>query len=92
MRSSQSDGGGSTKAGRWWLSWTGPIVSLVVSGLLLGLAFGLDLGTEAQRDAALLVGTVTLYVLAPLSIIWLIAVVWTRVSHNRAGSHLGDVG
>ncbi len=76
----------------WWTSFTGPIVSLVLTGTLLAVAFGLDLGSESQRDAALLVGTVALYVLAPLSLIWLIATIWARLARNRAGSRIGDVG
>ncbi len=83
---------GGVNAGHWWSSLTGPVVALIVSGLLLGLAFGLDLGTEAQRDAALLVGTVTLYVITPLSVIWTIAVLWARFSRNRAGSGVGNAG
>lgn len=74
-----------------WTSLTGPIVSLVVSAVLLVVAFGLDLGSETQRDAALLVGTVTLYVLAPLSVIWLIAALWSRAV-RRSRSRVGDVG
>ncbi len=89
---SQNGEGAAVRSGQWWMSLTGPVTSLVISALLLVGAFGLDLGTEAQRDAALLVGTVTLYVLAPLSIIWLIAAVWARYTRGRAGSKLSDTG
>lgn len=74
----------------WWTSFAGPISSLVLTVTLLVVAFGLDKGSEAQRDAALMVGTVALYVLAPLSVIWLIAVVWARFGRNRPG--IGDAG
>ena len=74
-----------------WASLTGPMVSLVVSAVLLVLAYGLDLGSETQRDAALLVGTVTLYVLAPLSVIWLIAALWSRAA-RRTRSRVSNMG
>lgn len=75
----------------WWTSFTGPVLSLIVTGTLLVVAFGLDLGSESQRDAALLVGTVALYVLAPLSVIWLIAALWGRAA-RRTRSRVGNMG
>jgi hypothetical protein len=55
--------------------------ALAVVGLLLVLAFALDTGSERSRDAALLIGAPTLYVLLPLAILWLIVALvrhWQR--------------
>ena len=43
--------------------------------VLLLVAFALDLGPEAARDVALLLGTYVLYVLLPLASVWLVVAV-----------------
>lgn len=90
MSNIDAEGTGASREPKW-TSLTGPVVSLVVSAVLLIVAFGLDLGSEAQRDAALLVGTITLYVLAPLSAIWLIAALWSRAA-RRTRSRVSNMG
>ncbi len=49
-----------------------PVVTVVVAAVAVGVAFVLDTGGSAQRDAALLVGTAGLWVLA-VGTLWLIA-------------------
>jgi hypothetical protein len=56
----------------WWRAVRGPVVALVVVGVLVMVAFLLDAGSTGMRDAALLIGVVTLYVLLPLSVLWLV--------------------
>jgi hypothetical protein len=50
--------------------------------LLLVLAFALDTGGERARDAALIVGAPTLYVLLPLSVLWLLVAVLRRATRR----------
>jgi hypothetical protein len=64
-----------------WRSLRWPVTALVVVGLLLMLAFALDTGSEGARDAALLIGAPTLYLLLPLAVLWLIVALvrhWRR--------------
>ena len=64
-----------------WRSLRWPVGAMVVVGLLLILAFALDTGSERARDAALLIGAPTLYVLLPLAVLWLIVALirhWQR--------------
>jgi hypothetical protein len=49
-----------------------PVVVLVVAAVAVGVAFILDAGGSAQRDAALLVGTAGLWALA-VGTLWLVA-------------------
>ncbi len=56
----------------WWRSVRWPALSLLASGLLVALAFALDGGSSAQRDAALIIGSVSLYILVPATVIWLL--------------------
>jgi hypothetical protein len=49
-----------------------PVVVVVVAVVAVGVAFVLDSGGSAQRDAALLVGTAGLWVLA-VGLVWLVA-------------------
>ena len=47
-------------------------------GVLLA-AFLLDRGSPGQRDAALLIGSLALYVLLPLAILWLLVATVRRL-------------
>jgi hypothetical protein len=49
-----------------------PVVVLAVAAVAVGVAFILDAGGSAQRDAALLVGTAGLWALA-VGTLWLVA-------------------
>ena len=49
-----------------------PVIVVVVAAVAVAVAFVLDTGSSAQRDAALLVGTVGLWALA-VGVLWLIA-------------------
>lgn len=73
---------------RWWQRLSGPIAGMAVVGILLAAAFGLDLGSESQRDVALVIGTITLYVLTPIVVLWLLVVVWKRFTRSRAQSQM----
>ncbi len=48
-----------------------PVVIVVLAGVVVGIAFVLDTGGSAQRDAALLIGTAGLWALA-VGMLWLI--------------------
>jgi hypothetical protein len=50
----------------------GPVAALVVAALVVLLAFVLDQGSSGSRDAALLIGSLGLYILLALAVIWLI--------------------
>ncbi len=58
-----------------------PVVALAVALVVLVLALVLDQGSAGSRDAALIVGSLALYLLIPLSVIWLVVAV---VLHLRA--------
>ena len=61
-----------------------PVVVLAVAAVAVGVAFVLDSGGSAQRDAALLVGTLGLWVLA-LGTLWLIAALaYLAYRHTRS--------
>jgi hypothetical protein len=51
-----------------------PVVIVIVAAVAVGVALVLDTGSSGQRDAALLVGTAGLWVLA-VGALWLIAAV-----------------
>jgi len=70
-------------------SFRGPLVMLAVGILMLLVGFVLDRGGEQSRDLALLVGVAALYVVLPLSVIWLIVV---AVLRGRSGSRRGGPG
>ena len=55
------------------LMW--PLAAVCACGLLYLVATLLDGGGERARDWALLIGVPTLYVLLPLSLLWLIVAV-----------------
>lgn len=54
-----------------WRSVRWPLFALVDVAALLLVATLLDTGSAGARDAALLLGAVTLYVLLPVVVIWL---------------------
>ena len=60
-----------------------PVIALIVSGLLLAVAFVLDRGGETQRDLSLLIGTVVLYGMIPLATIWLIGAATVDLLRRR---------
>lgn len=75
------DGAGSLRRGfvkRWW-----PLAPPILSGLLLALAFWLDTGGPGERDAALLIGSLALYLLLPLSLLIAAVVVVLRDRSQR---------
>lgn len=49
-----------------------PVVVVIIAAVAVGVAFILDTGGSARRDAALLIGTAGLWVLA-IGTLWLIA-------------------
>jgi hypothetical protein len=51
-----------------------PVIAVCVCGLLYLTATLLDSGGESSRDWALLIGAPTLYVLLPISVLWLVVV------------------
>jgi hypothetical protein len=56
-----------------------PLFTFGAGIALVAIAFLLDMGPPGARDAALLLGTYALYVLLPLSSIWLVvAYLWSR--------------
>jgi hypothetical protein len=59
-----------------------PLTAVAGCVLLLVLAFALDTGGERARDAALIVGAPTLYVLLPLSVLWLLVAVLRRATRR----------
>jgi hypothetical protein len=48
-----------------------PVIVVILAAVAVGVAFLLDTGGSAQRDAALLVGTAALWVLA-VGALWLV--------------------
>ena len=70
-------------ASAWWQSIQWPVLGLVVAGLLLAVAYGLDGGSVVQRDTALLIGTLTLYGLIPLMTIWLVVAATMRYRSRK---------
>ncbi|MHA6791955.1 hypothetical protein ACVGVM_00295 [Pseudonocardia bannensis] len=52
------------------LRW--PLSALPAVGVLIAVSFGLDSGSPAARDAALLLRAPALWVLLPLVVIWLL--------------------
>lgn len=52
--------------------WRAAGVAVLVSAALIVLSFALDTGSSGARDAAPNLGVVSIYVLAPLSVLWLI--------------------
>lgn len=60
-----------------------PVLVVVVAVVAVGVAFVLDSGGSSQRDAALLVGTAGLWVLA-VGLVWLIAALgYLAYRHRR---------
>ncbi|HYP46341.1 MAG TPA: hypothetical protein VEQ66_14215 [Propionibacteriaceae bacterium] len=59
-----------------------PVVVVVVAAVAVGIAFVLDQGGVGQRDAALLIGTVGLWVLAA-GTLWLIAALVSLAGKRR---------
>lgn len=57
-----------------------PVMAVLVSAALIVLSFVLDTGSSGARDAALILGVVSIYVLAPLSVLWLII---AAIRHQR---------
>ncbi len=63
---------------RWW-----PLGPPILSGLLIALAVWLDTGGPRERDAALLIGSLALYLLLPLSLLVAAVVVALRIRSQR---------
>lgn len=59
-----------------------PVVVVVVAAVAVGIAFVLDKGGMAHRDAALLIGTAGPWVLAA-STVWLIAALINLAGQRR---------
>jgi hypothetical protein len=49
-----------------------PVIAVAVALALVLAAFALDAGGPRARDAALLLGSLALYVLLPLAALWLV--------------------
>ncbi len=49
-----------------------PAIAVAAALALVLVAFALDTGGAEARDAALLIGSVALYVLLPLAVLWLV--------------------
>ena len=49
-----------------------PVIAVAVALALVLVAFLLDRGSAGARDAALLLGSLALYVLLPLAVVWLV--------------------
>ena len=62
-----------------------PLIAVAACLPLLLLAFALDTGGERSRDAALLIGVATLYVLLPLALLWLLVAVLRHLTRRRRG-------
>ena len=62
------------------LRW--PLGMLIGAIVALGLAFWLDTGSERSRDVALLLGSLAIYLLIPLALLWVLlaAVMYYRRS------------
>ena len=58
-----------------WRAIRWPVGAVVVSAALIGLSFLLDMGGRQARDAALLIGANTMFILLPASVIWLLVAV-----------------
>ena len=64
---------------RLWI----PAIAVGVALAVLGLAFVLDSGSAGQRDVALALGSVALYGLLPLTLVWLAVVAVLRLRRPR---------
>jgi len=60
-----------------------PLLALVLAVIVILLAFALDRGPEGSRDAALLIGSLGLYVLLPLAVVWLVVAVVLHARRSR---------
>lgn len=58
--------GGTWRVVRW------PVLAVVIAAGLVAVAFVLDTGSAAARDAALLIGTPALWLLLPAAALWLL--------------------
>jgi len=68
-----------------WRAIRWPVGAVVVSGALIGLAFLLDMGGWAAREAALPIGVYSMFLLLPASGIWLlVAIVLYWFRHGEA--------
>jgi uncharacterized membrane protein YqjE len=63
-------------------SLIGPLATLAVAALVVLVAVLLDRGSPRSRDAALIVGSLGLYVLLPLAAIWLFVTLVLRRRHR----------
>jgi hypothetical protein len=62
----------------------GPLATLTLAVLVVLVAVLLDRGSPGSRDAALIAGSLGLYVLLPLAAIWLVVAL---VLGRRRGRH-----
>jgi hypothetical protein len=62
---------------------------VVVSGALIGLSFLLDMGGREARDAALLIGACSMFLLLPASVIWLLVAIVIHLPDRRHEAHEG---
>lgn len=60
-----------------------PLAALAVAVGVLLVAFALDTGSPRQRDAALVIGSLALYGLLPLAVLWLLVAAVRRGRHRR---------
>jgi uncharacterized membrane protein len=63
----------------------GPLATLTLAVLVVLVAVLLDRGSPGSRDAALIVGSLGLYVLLPLAALWLVVALVRR--RRRRGQH-----
>lgn len=69
-----------------WHAIRWPVGAVVVSAALIGLSFALDMGGMWARDVALMLGSSTLFMFLPASVIWLLIAIVLHVLDRRRGS------
>jgi hypothetical protein len=74
---------GSSDGNALFTAVRGPLIAIATCVLLLLVAFALDSGGERARDAALLVGAPTLYLLLPAAVLWLLIAVLRQLTRRR---------
>jgi hypothetical protein len=72
------------------LRW--PLIALGVVCALIAVAFGLDAGPPAGRDAALLIGAPAIWILLPLTGVWLVVAALRHLVRTRRPGNTGPGG
>ena len=65
------------------MSFRKPLITLAAGVALVILAVALDAGGERSRDLALVIGAAAFYLVLPVAVIWLIAVLIVRARSGR---------